>query len=175
MPMFKKILILLASILLVTAAWFSGTEALYARLMTSATNVTLMGSGSEVRIALEKDNGDLLFRVHTFVGDKRASFPQYVQSLLYPTILVLAWLVFLLFTMGWRHSLRSAKWNLLPFFILHIIFLLLLTGYHFKPTARFFFDILLESFYVIALALIIIDNIRYPVFSGNSQAEPAKT
>lgn len=173
--MLKRILILLSSILLVTAAWFAGTEALYARLMVSATNVTLMGSGSEVRIALEEENGKHLFRVHTFVGDKRASFPQYIQSLLYPTILLLAWLLFLLFTMGWQHSLRSVKWTLLPFFILHIIFLLLLTGYHFKPAARFFFDILLESFYVIALALIIIDNIRYPVFSRNTQTESAKS
>ncbi len=162
--MIKKIVILLICALAVTSLWFIGLEILYARLMAFASSLVMAIGGSEAHIVVEQENGEGLFRVHTIMDGNKASYPQRIQTLLYPTIIILGWQIFTAFMRSWRQLLRSAGLNLGVFFSIQVIFLLLLSIYHTSGTGRFFYDLLMESFYVIAVAIIIIDNIRFPVF-----------
>ena len=49
-------------------------------------------------------------------------------------------------------------------FAFQIFFLLLLTGFHNSTLARYIYEMFLDSFYIVALAIILIDNFRNPVF-----------
>ena len=168
--MFKKIALLIASILIVATLWFVGAEVIYARVMTFASNVVLSIGGSDTHLTVDREDGEDIFRVHTEMDDQEASYPQKIQTLLYPTIIVLSWQVFVAFISGARATLRSGKWNLGLFFAFQVLFLLLLTAYYTSPVAAFIYDMMLESFYVIAVVIIIIDNIRHPVFLSASQS-----
>jgi len=163
--MLRKTLVLLGSALLVTAIWTLGAEVIYARIMAFVSNLLLSLGGSGSTIAVEEEAGEYLFRVHFMLDGQEASFPQKIQTLLLPTIIVLAWQVFVAFISGWRQCLRSAKWNVSLFFAFQVLFLLLLTAYHTSSLAAFVYDLLMESFYVIAVVIIIVDNIRNPVFT----------
>ncbi len=160
--MLKKVGILLASILIVSALWLTGLEVVYARVLAFSTNVVLDIGGRESNITVERDTGTDLFRVHRTVDGRGSTYPQELQTIFYPTIIIIAWQVFLAFVFGWKQFIRSGKWNIGIFFLCHVIFLLLLTAYHSSETARFFYEMLIESFYVIAIVLIITDNIRNP-------------
>ena len=160
-------MILLGSALLVTAIWMLGAEAVYARVMTFISNIILWLVGSGKSIALEQEAGEYLFRVHFMLDGQQASFPQKVQTLLLPTIIILSWQLFIAFVSTKKHFLSAAKWNISIFLGFQILFLLLLTEYHDSSLAAFIYDMLLESFYVIAVVIIIIDNIRIPVFTKN--------
>jgi len=162
--MIKKIAILLICALAVTFLWFIGLEMLYARLMAFASNLVMAIGGSEARVVVEQQNGEGLFRVHTVMDGNQANYPQRIQTLLYPTIIILGWQLFTLFIRGWKQLLSSAGLSIGVFFTIQVIFLLLLSIYHTSDAGSFFYDLLMESFYVIALAIVIIDNIRFPVF-----------
>ncbi len=160
--MLKKAAILVASVLIVSALWFAGMEILYSRVLAFSSNVVLHFGGRESRVAVEKHDDEHVFFVDTIIEGRQARFPQRIQSLLYPTIMVIAWQLFIAFTRGWKQSLGSGKWNIGLFFVFQVLFLLLLTAYHSSATAKFIYDMLMESFYVIAVVIIIIDNIRHP-------------
>lgn len=162
----KKVLILLASALLVTAIWFLGAEVIYARILAFASNVLLSLAGSSINIAVEEEAGEYLFRVYLMIDGQRGSFPQMIQTLLFPTIIVLSWQLFVAMVSGWRQFLRSAKWNIGLFFAFQVLFLLILTAYHTSAVAAFVYTILMESFSVIAVVIVIIDHIRFPIFTG---------
>ncbi len=164
--MTRKVLILLASVLLITAIWFFGAEVIYARILAFTSNVILSLVGSSSSIAVEEKGGEYLFRVYLIIDGQQGSFPQRIQTLLLPTIIVFSWQFFVAIVSGWRQFLRSAKWNIGLFFAFQVLFLLLLTRYHISAAAAFIYDILMESFYVIAVVIVIIDNIRFPVFTG---------
>lgn len=157
----RHIGLLLASILVVTALWMAGVEGAYARLLSFSTNIVLNVSG-DTSVAVEKENGDLLFRVYTTVEGQRVRFPQEIQSLLYPTIMIVAWQLFVAFALGLKRSLSGLKWNFPAFFVFQLLFVLLLTAYYSSSLARYTYDLLTDSFYVIALVIIIIDNVRNP-------------
>lgn len=151
-----------------TILWFLGAQTLYARVLVFIANIFLGMFGSNASLALEARNGEYLFRVFTLIDGQTANYPQELQSLLYPTIIVLSWCLFILVTAGYKKALGSAKWCLLPFLTAHMVFLFLLTSYYGSTTARFFYDILRESLFVIAVALVIIDQIRSPAFTMRS-------
>ncbi|TVR43935.1 MAG: hypothetical protein EA394_00670 [Bacteroidia bacterium] len=158
----RRIGLLLASILVVTALWMVGVEGAYARLLSFSTNIVLNVSGGDTSVAVEKENGDLLFRVITTFEGQRVRFPQKIESLLYPTIMIIAWQLFVAFTLGIKRSLSGLKWNFPAFFVFQLLFVLLLTAYYSSSLARYTYDLLTDSFYVIALVIIIIDNVRNP-------------
>ncbi len=149
-----------------SAIWMLGAEVIYARIMAFVSNLLLSVGGSGSTITVEEEAGEYLFRVHFMLDGQQASFPQRIQTLLLPTIIVLSWQVFVAIISGWRQCLRSAKWNVSLFFSFQVLFLLLLTAYYTSGFAAFVYDLLMESFYVIAVVIIIIDNIRYPVFTN---------
>lgn len=166
--MTRKILFLLAAIALVSLLWFMGAQVLYAHLLAFLSNIFLGAFGSDASVSLEALNGQHLFRVSTTIDGRTGSYPQELQSLLYPAIIVLSWSLFLLFSAGFKRALRSTSWCLLPFLVIHMIFLLLLTGYYSSGVARFLYDILRESLFVIAITLVIVDQIRSSAFSPST-------
>ncbi len=121
--------------------------------------------GSERSIAVKEEGGEFVFRVFFMFDGREATFPQRIQTLMLPTIIILSWQVFIAIIGGWRQFMHSAKWNLTLFFSFQVVFLLLLTVYYESAAAAFVYDLLMESFYVIAVVIIIIDNIRHPVFT----------
>ncbi len=166
--MIRKLLILVGVLAIVAILWFVGAQTLYARVLVFIANIFLGMFGSNASLALEAQNGEYLFRVFTIIDGRTANYPQELQSLLYPTIIVMSWCLFVLISTGHKKALGSAKWCLLPFLAAHMVFLFLLTSYYGSATARFFYDILRESLFVIAVALVIIDQIRSPIFSLSS-------
>lgn len=150
----------LISMVAVITLWLTILETFYAFLMVHAANLFLYIGGSEARLALLTEGSENLFRVSFIYFGDEATFDQRVQTLLYPTMVLFIWQVFNAFTRGVRRSLVTGKWNLGVFFVFQVLFLLLLTGYHTSSIAKFFYDIMLESFYVIVLAIIIWDKIR---------------
>ena len=158
----KKIALLLVCTMVMVALWLGGLESLYGRMLTLPANVVLGVAGQDARISVEKENDAYQFRVERLIEGRQAAYPQRFQTILYPTIMVLAWQVFLAFALGFRSSLRVGKISLGVFVAIQVVFLLLLYGYHTASLARFFYDLLRESFFVLALAVIIIDNLRHP-------------
>jgi len=49
----------------------------------------------------------------------------------------------------------------LIFFVIQLIYVLLLTSYYNSGTIKFIYDLLLDSFYIIALFLIVKDAFKY--------------
>lgn len=149
-----------------TVIWLLGAEVVYARIMAFVSNVLLSLAGSSSSIAVQKEAGEYLFRVHFMMDGQEGTLSQQIQTLLFPTIIVLSWQVFVTIISGWRQCLRSAQMNIGAFFAFQVLFLLLLTAYHTSDIAAFIYDILMESFYVmIAVVIIIFDNIRFPMFT----------
>lgn len=161
--MWKKMALLFAAILLVTIIWFVGLQTLYARILVFPANVALNIGGSNASMSVEKEDGHYYFIVYTQVEEGTARLRQQFSTILYPTIMVLAWQVFIAFALGWQKSIASARWNLGIFFLSQVLFLLSVAFILATP-GKFLYEMMLENFYIIALVIIIIDNIRNPVF-----------
>ena len=161
--MLKKALILLSCIVVTLIIWFIGLEVVYAHILAFISNVLLGMSGSEAHIAIEQHNGVHSFAAHTLYDGREARFGQQFHTLLYPTIMMLAWHGFTAIIRGWKQSLSSAKWNMGLFMAVQVLFLLLLTNIM-SDTATFFYYLLHDGFYVVALVIIIVDHLRNPVF-----------
>jgi hypothetical protein len=162
--MIKKIGILLLASILVAVLWFAGLEGIYARVLVFFTNTLLDIFGSETTLSLTIEEGERVFRVRTRIDGNWGTYPQRLQSILLPTVMVLAWQLFSAFFIDRKRAWKSAALNIGLFIFFHIIFLLLLTGYHTSQVAHFFYIIFMDSFYIIGLLIILVDNIRNPVF-----------
>ncbi len=163
MRMWKKVALLLASILVVSIIWFAGLQTLYARILVFPANMVLSMGGGNASMSVEKEDGHYYFIVNTQIQDRTARLRQQFSTILYPTIMVLAWQVFTALALGWKKTKASAAWNLGIFLLSQVLFLL--TVAHFLTTpGMFLYEMMLENFYIIALVIIIIDSIRNPVF-----------
>jgi hypothetical protein len=63
-----------------------------------------------------------------------------------------------------KQALQSAGVNVGLFYLLQIIFLIFLTGYHTSEFQQFVYVMMVDSFYIIALVLVIKDNMLFRVF-----------
>lgn len=169
--MLKKILLLLAASLIISALWFSGLETIYARVLTFSSNVVLHVGGRDSRLAIEKDAGTYYFRVNTRFDGRKAHYTQVFGSLLIPTVMILAWQSFSAFYLSREKALKATFFNLGILFSVQILFLLLLTLYHSSSLAKYIYDMMMGSFYIFALVLIIIDNFRNPFFLNKRVAD----
>lgn len=164
--MYKKIFILLGVSMVVTVLWFSGLEKLYADLLTFSTNTVLSAVSDHTHIKLEKQETDLIFRVHTLIDGRKGSYPQAAQSLLLPAVIVISWLVIMFYSLPRKTAIKQALTDIGIFLIFQIIFLILLTSYYNSNFAKYFFHVMLESFYVLAIIIIIKDSLKYPEIWG---------
>lgn len=161
---YQKALLLLGITLITTILWFVGFELVYARLLTFSTNTILTVSARDSNIRVEKDDGVHLFRVYTKIDNRQAHYPQKFETLLLPMVMIIAWQFFTWFFRTRKQALRSTALTFGVFLALHVFFLLLLTAYYSSAIAKYMYDAMMDSFYIIALILIIIDYIMYPVF-----------
>lgn len=152
------IVVVSSAILLI--AWFNGFSWLYAKLLTIGSNICLAFS-PETTIRLKMTNDEPTFIIKTIINAKKASYTQKADLILLPIIMMLTWQVLLFFNIERKKALRSLTENLLAFFVVQIIFLLLLTGYYSSPAAKFIYDLLMDSFYIVVLFLIVKDTFRY--------------
>jgi len=167
----KKILLLIVISMTVFGAWEMGMERGYEKALVGVTNVVLKVVKNETRIELEKDGkGDSYqFRVYTRVEGKKGNYPQETGGLLEPFVIVLSWQLFLFFVLNSRRAARLLGVNVAIFVFFQILFLVFLTSYYSSSIQQFLFDMMLDNFYIVALILVIKDNMLFPVFGRKSK------
>jgi hypothetical protein len=170
----KKLGVLIAASIFVAVLWFSGLEMVYARVLVFSTNMVIGISGSDTEIQLDEQNNTKYFRVFNTRNGQRGTFLQKFGSLLIPAVMIFAWQIFSAFYLKPKRALRSAGINFGIFVAFQVFFLLLLTGFHTSTTARFIYELFLDSFYIVALAIILVDNFRNPIFLTFLQTEKAR-
>ena len=104
------------------------------------------------------------FRVYTRVQGRMGNYPQETGGLMEPLVIVLSWQLLLFFILDYKTALKLLGINLVTFIFIQVLFLVFLTGYYNSSVQQFLFDMMLDNFYIIALILVIKDNILYPVF-----------
>lgn len=162
--MLKKILLLLGIAMITSTLWFSGLETVYARVLVFSSNIILDLGNRETRLSIQEENNIHLFRVHTRIEGRKANYSQKFGSLLIPTVMILSWQMFSAFYLKRKKAIQSSLFNLGILLLLQIIFLLFLTIYHSSSAAKYLYDMMMDSFYIFALFLIIVDNLRNPIF-----------
>ena len=148
--------------------WQYGVEKVYLNILTGTTNAVLSIIKDDTNIDIEEtgiSKTPYQFKVTTVIEGRVGSYPQEIGGLLQPTVIILTWQIFLFFVLKMRSAGRLTLINLSIFLIFQIFFLVLLTGYYTSDTQQFLYNVMLDSFYVIAVILIIKDNIFNPVFS----------
>jgi len=159
-----KILILIFITVITYISWIKGLEVVYTKFLLGGTNTALSIIKTDNHIDLEKQENTYQFKVHTLIDGRKASYPQEIGSLLQPTVIILSWQIFLFFVIGPRAASRSLGMNLGIFYFSQIILLLLLTVFYQSDIQNYIYLMLMDSFYIIALVLVIKDNMLYPVF-----------
>jgi hypothetical protein len=152
------IIVIVASALLV-ALWFRGGDWIYAKAVTFGANVCLVFD-DDTSVSLKMANKSPNFVVKTVVDGKKGTYPQKADLILLPFIMILTWQILLFFNVERRKAVRSAIENLLAFYLVQVVYVLLLTGYYGSPTVKFIYDLLMDSFYIIVLFLIVKDTFK---------------
>jgi hypothetical protein len=155
-----NILIVLFSSAALVVLWFNGLDYLYAQILRLGANILLVFS-SDTSIGLKISDDAPTFLVQTMINGRKGTYPQKADLILLPFIMILTWQILLFFNLARRQALRSSLENILVFYIIQLIYLLLLTSYYNSDTIRFIYNLLLDSFYIIALFLIVKDAFKY--------------
>ncbi len=158
----KKIIIFLGASIIVMLLWNTGLERVYAEILKFCSNTVLNILRDSTYIKLEKHDGDLVFRVHTLIEGRKGSYPQAAQSLLLPIVIILSWMAVLFYSLPGKTALKQGLTNFGIFLVFQIVFMILLTFYYNSDLARFFFHVMLDTFYIFAIFLIIKDSLKYP-------------
>ncbi|MGB4204248.1 MAG: hypothetical protein WBJ84_01360 [Bacteroidales bacterium] len=160
----NKIIALILITVIVFFGWQNGIEVFYARVVTFGSNVVLSSIKKDTSVEVEKGETTYQFKVRTLIDNRKASFPQAFGGILQPFVIVLSWQLFLFLVLNRKSALKSLLVNFGIFYLFQVIFLILLTAYHSSEFQKFLYLLLMDSFYVIALVLVIKDNMLYPVF-----------
>jgi hypothetical protein len=155
-----NILIILVSSAILLVLWFIGFDWIYAQMLRFGANILLVFS-SDTSIGFKVSDNAPTFVVETLINGRKGSYPQKADLILLPFIMILTWQILLFFNLSRRQATRSAIENILIFYIIQLIYLLLLTSYYNSGTIKFIYDLLLDSFYIIALFLIVKDAFKY--------------
>jgi hypothetical protein len=169
-----NILIVLGASLAFLILWFNGLDYVYAQMLRLGANIALVFS-SDTQVGLKIAEGAPTFVVETIIEGRKGSYPQKADLILLPFIMILTWQVLMFFNLPRKQAFRSMWENLLIFYVIQVIYVLLLTGYYNSSFIKFIYDLLMDSFYIIALFLIIKDSFRYELFqfarrSGNQES-----
>lgn len=152
--------------------WLAGLNWVYAKFLNILANIFLFFA-QDTSLHLEKLNGEINYIVETVIDGKKGSYPQKAGLIILPFVMMLTWQILLFINIHWRKALRSAIENLSAFVLIQVIYLLILTGYYNSSTDKFFFHLLIDSFYIIGLFLIVKDAIRYRLIAFGSRQESA--
>lgn len=161
-----KIILIVIISLGVFTAWEFGFERAYEKLLVGTTNIVVSFVKKETKIEIETNPTTKkdYFKVTTLIQGRKGSYPQEVGGLLQPAVIILSWQIFLFFIINRKSAFRALWINFLIFLFFQVIFLVLLTGYYNSEFQKFVFNLMIDTFYVIALILIIKDNMLYPIF-----------
>ena len=140
--------------------WINGLNFMYAKMLAFIANIFLLVSDG-TSIGVEDRTGEVYFIVDTFITGRKGSFPQKAGLIILPFVMMLTWQILLFINIHWKKAVRSIVENLLIFTIIQVIYLLILTGYYNSDADKFFFHLLIDSFYIFVLFLIVKDTIRY--------------
>lgn len=163
----KKIALLLTAIIVATVLWFGGLNHLYAQLLTFSTNNVLSLAGKVTNIQITEQEGVNTFIVHTVIDGQQARYPLVYETLLLPTIMMLAWVFFTPWFRKRTAAIKSSILVFLIFFSLQNVFMLLLSAYYVSSAASFFYTVMQDGFFIFALGIFFIDNLIDPIFSIN--------
>jgi hypothetical protein len=152
------IVILSSGILLVL--WFNGFAYVYAQLLKLGANIFLLFS-ADTHVGLKSVENAPTFVVNTIIDGRKGSYPQKADLILLPFIMILTWQILLFFNLTFKQATKSAIENIVIFYALQLIYVLLLTAYKNSSTIKFIYDTYLDSFYIIALFLIVKDSFKY--------------
>lgn len=164
-----NILIVVLSSLALLILWFSGLDYIYAQLLRLGANLVLLIQG-DTHVGLKMIDGAPTFIVETMVQGKKGTYPQKADLILMPFIMILTWQVLLFFNLPKKQATRSAWQNLLMYFIIQVIYVILLTAYYDSKSVKFVYDLLMDSFYIIALFLIVKDAFRFDLFKSATKS-----
>jgi hypothetical protein len=162
----KFILLLLISAI-TFAGWMMGMEKVYIRFLLGTTNISLSIFSEGSRIDLEEtiDMKDPYhFKIHIVVDGRKGFYLQKIGTLLQSFVIILSWQLFLFFVLNVKTAVKSLVINIGIFLIIQSVFLILLTNRYSSEHAIFISALFLSSFSIIAIVLIIKDNMLYPVF-----------
>lgn len=170
----NKIIVLFLISVLVFVGWQYGLENTYTKILVGATNTCLGILTNDTHIELEKKSPQsnmYQFRIYTIVDGRKGNYPQDTGGILQPFVIILSWQIFLFLAIKRRDAFISLGANIGIFLIIQILFLIMLTNYYSSTVQQYLFTMMMDSFYIIALILIIKDNILYGVFKGNGKRE----
>jgi len=167
----KKIFLLIFISMLIFGVWEYGVEKVYEKALVGVTNVTLKVVKKDTRIELEKTTSadSFQFRVYTQVQGRKGNYPQETGGLMEPFVIVLSWQLFLFFVIKWKNAAKLMAINIGIFLFFQVLFLIFLTGYYNSSVQQFLFDMMLDNFYIVALILVIKDNMIFPVFKKSTK------
>lgn len=155
-----NILIVIVSSGLLLVLWFNGFAYLYAQLLKLGANILLLFS-HDTHVGLKMVDNEPTFIVNTLLEGRKGSYPQKADLILLPFLMVLTWQILLFFNLSLKNATRSAIENIIIFYTIQLIYVLLLTAYYNSDTVKFIYDLLIDSFYIIALFLIVKDSFKY--------------
>ena len=157
---FINIIIVIVASGLFLVLWFNGFAYVYAQMLKLGANILLLFS-SNTHVGLKLVENAPTFIVDTIIDGKKGSYPQKADLILLPFIMILTWQILLFFNLPLKQAIRSAIENILIFYAIQLIYVLFLTSYYNSPIIKFIYDLLLDSFYIIALFLIVKDSFKY--------------
>jgi len=165
----NKIILLVLISLVTFGGWEFGLQNMYEKALVGTTNVVLDVIKNDTHITLEKVAGkkENQFRVYTRIQGRVGNYPQETGGLLMPFVIILTWQLFLFFVIKRKDALKLFGVNVAVFVSIQIMFLVFLTNYYNSQVQKFMFEMMLDNFYIVAIILVIKDNIIFPVFKRN--------
>lgn len=163
------LIVLLASGLLLIL-WFNGLDWIYAQFLRIGANIVLLFS-SDTSIGLKMVDKAPTFIVETVIDGRKGSYPQKADLMLLPFIMILTWQILLFFNLPRKQATRAAIENIVIYYAVQLIYVLLLTAYYKSQAVKFIYDLLIDSFYIIALFLIVKDAFKYEFIGLAKQGE----
>jgi hypothetical protein len=167
-----NIIIVIGASGLLLVLWFNGFSYLYAQMLKLGVNILLLFS-SDTHVGLKLVENAPTFIVDTVINGKKGFYPQKADLILLPFIMILTWQILLFFNLPIKHATRSAIENILIFYAVQLIYVLLLTAYKNSPTIKFIYDTYLDGFYIIALFLIVKDSFKYELIGIAKRSDAA--
>lgn len=160
--MLKNVAVLILSSVIVVLLWFSGLEKVYAHVLVFFSNVILGILSNSNSLELISQEGEPVIIVTTVLHGAKGNFPQKLQSLLLPTVILLCWFPLLFLHLTKRTAILQSLKSLGLFFLLQVVFMLILSSYYHFAFSRYLFYLFIEAFYIIAIVIIIKDSLQFP-------------